>query len=126
MMTAMLTAGCFDVTIPAEDPAPDFDGDGPPRGVEPGSGPDDPVLSSPDASTRVLQTLDSRSGGDDGPATVIPDDCDSHCDCPPDYDCINARCALGAEPIQCCGHDLCPTGAACWHVDGTPGTCGQR
>ncbi len=119
--------GCFEVTIPGEDQPVDFEVDGPPVGIEPGhGGPDDPTVSRPDAGSGILQTVDSIGTGDTQGAPVLPDDCETHCDCPPGFDCINARCAEGLEPIQCCSHELCPSGEACWFIDGSPGTCAER
>ncbi len=68
-----------------------------------------------------LEFLDAGPGGGD---VGVPDSCATHCDCPGGWDCINARCQLGAMAILCCGGTECPTGETCWTREGVRGSCG--
>ena len=53
----------------------------------------------------------------------LPESCETHCNCPAGYDCINLRCVLGDMHIYCCTHSDCPSAKECWYGDGTQGFC---
>ena len=114
-----LALGCIEVTIPSDDDGSGVDGsiDGT---VNPGTG--GTTAAGPDPGPD-LENVTGTGGGMTTGEIELPDSCESHCDCPPAYDCINLRCVQGDEAIQCCSHPGCPPGEACWSKDGTPGEC---
>ena len=124
--TALLLplGGCFEVLIPPDPPPPSSDSGGT-QPTTPTDGQDDPLAPGPDAGSRGLQPVDS--GGTDGNGIQpyeLPPSCETHCDCPPEHDCINLVCQRGEMPIYCCTHSICPAGEPCWFVDSSPGpTC---
>lgn len=117
-----LTVGCIDVTIPAEETNGEDTGSTTGTVVVPPEG--QPPLGGPDAGGGTLTPTDAgQAEGDAG--VELPPSCDTHCDCPPDFDCINNVCVMGNLPIQCCSHPKCPSGERCWSADGVEGVCAE-
>lgn len=122
LLLSLLTA-CVEVTIPA-----DTAGGAPSGSVLP-----DPIITpwSPGTTAGIGDTSGSDGGlewldaGGLGPDVEVPTSCNTHCDCPAGWDCINGRCRLGELAILCCGAGGCPVGETCWTAEGVRGVCGQ-
>lgn len=121
LLVLLITSGCIEVTIPADDAGSSRQ---PPTG-EPRVTPGTPTTSMDDVSAFPgpgLELLDSRGSSDSGTPVVA---CVTHCDCAGGQDCINGRCVSGELSIYCCGSVDCPAGSDCWSADGDPGLCGS-
>jgi len=120
-LLALMLAGCIDVTIP--DTGEEDTGGGGSTGT-PIVNPDGPGFEgAPDTRGGGLVGLDTGSTGADS-GVELPASCATHCDCPPDFDCINEICVVGPMAIQCCSHPKCPAGDRCWSSSGIESVCG--
>jgi len=117
----LVSTGCIEVEIPAGGGPP---GDNPTATGNPIVNPPDPaVTDGPDSAS--LNAVDNGGGSGEDPID-LPESCGSHCDCPQEFDCINARCVRGEQPIHCCAKPECPAATKCWFKDGTPGSCTEQ
>ena len=122
LVLGMGSLACVEVTIPPEAGLEGNDGatDGSQVVMPPGSR---RIVDGPDAGGPGLVRVDAE-GASEEPGSDLPQSCSNHCECPAGLDCINERCVMGEELIQCCTHPDCPLGAACWSADGVEGACG--
>ncbi|MFT5433435.1 MAG: hypothetical protein ACI9OJ_004141 [Myxococcota bacterium] len=122
MIIAALTVGCIGVTIPAEETSGEDTGSSTGTPVVTPDG--QPPLGGPDAGSGTLTPTDTGQADDDA-GVELPPSCDTHCDCPPAFDCINHVCVTGKQPTQCCSHPKCPPGDLCWTAGGVKGVCAE-